>query len=186
MIMLSRNKNMPSSKANLLFHPLRLQIVTALSSHEMTASDLAQAMPEVSLPTLYRHINALVQGGVLKVASETQVRGTTERTFALTARLSLGEEDLHGMKKQDYQQAFMVYLSSLMSAAQRYLNKKSEKEEFNPLADGMDLSLGTLLLTDEEFKQLNRHIVDLMLAAANNQPGAGRKPRTFSYLFIPQ
>ncbi len=177
---------MPSLKANLLFHPIRMQIVTALSNREMTAGELGKAMPDVPQPTLYRHINTLVRGGVVKVASETPVRGTIERTFALRARPSLGEKDLRGMRKQDYQQAFLVYLSGLMSAAQRYLNQKGDKEEFNPLADGMDLSLGTLFLSEEEFKLLNRQILDLVLSAADNKPDTKRKPRTFTYLFIPQ
>ena len=177
---------MPSLKTNLLLHPIRLQIVTALSNQQMTAKELAEIVPRVSLTTLYRHINALVDGGLLQIASETQVRGTVERTYTMAVRPSLNSEDLRGMKKQDYQQAFMIYLSSLMNIAQRYLDRKGEDEEFNPLADGMDLSLGTLNLSDREFQDLNRRIQDLIFSSADNPPGTGRKPRTFTYLFIPQ
>lgn len=177
---------MPSLKTNLLLHPIRLQIVTALSNRQMTAREIARSISAVPLTTLYRHLNSLVKGGVLKITSETQVRGTVERTYALAARPSLSAEDLRGMKKQDYQQAFMIYLSSLMSAAQRYLDHKGDDEEFNPLADGMDLSLGMLYLSDEEFQVLNRRILDTILSAAANSPGEGRKPWTFTYLFIPE
>lgn len=177
---------MPSLKTNLLLHPIRLQIVTALSNRQMTARELADFITRVPLTTLYRHINALVDGGLLQIASETQVRGTVERTYALAVRPSISADDLRGMKKQDYQQAFMIYLSSLMSIAQRYLDRKGDDEEFNPLDDGMELSLGTLNLSDEEFQDLNRRILDVILSSADNPPGAGRKPRTFTYLFIPE
>ncbi len=176
---------MPSLKTTLILHPIRLQIVTALSNRQMTAKELAEIVPKVPLTTLYRHINALVEGGLLKIVSETQVRGTLERTYAMAVRPSLNAEDLKGMKKHDYQQAFIIYLLSLMSIAQRYLDRKGEGEEFNPLADGMDLSLGMLNLSDEEFQDLNRRILDLIIASTSNPPGAGRKPRTFTYLFIP-
>lgn len=181
-----KEKPMPTLKAKLLLHPIRLQIVTALSNQQLTAQDLAKLIPGVPLPTIYRHINALIKGGIVKIISEDRVRGTIERTISLVTRPSLGAEDLRGMKKQDYQQAFMVYLSHLMSATERYLDSKSDEEEFNSLEDGMDLNLGTLFLTDKEFQLLNHRILELVLEAAKNSPGEKRKPRIFSYLFIPQ
>lgn len=177
---------MPSPKADLLLHPIRLQIVTAISTQQMTARELAEAVPDVPQTTLYRHINALVEGGLLKVVSKTQIRGTVERTYAVAALPSLKPEDLQGMTKQDYQQAFLVYLSTLMSAARRYLDSKGEDEVFDPLADGLDLSLGTLHLSDAEFQTMNKRILDVILSASGNQPAPDRKRRMFTYLFIPQ
>jgi DNA-binding transcriptional ArsR family regulator len=177
---------MPSKKADLLLHPIRLQIITAISNQQMTARELGDAIPDVPQTTLYRHINALVDGGVLKIVGETQIRGTVERTYAVAALPSLKPEDLQGMTKQDYQQAFIVYLSTLMSAAQRYLDSKSEQETFNPLADGLDLSLGTLHLSDAEFQAMNKRILDVIMSVSGNQPSPKRKRRLFTYLFIPQ
>jgi DNA-binding transcriptional ArsR family regulator len=177
---------MPSPKADLLLHPIRLQIITAISTQQMTAKELAGVVPNVPQTTLYRHINALVEGGLLKVVSEMQIRGTVERTYALAVLPSLKPEDLQGMTKQDYQQAFLVYLSTLMSAAQRYLDSKSDEDAFNPLADGLDLSLGTLYLSDAEFQAMNKRILEVIMTASGNQPTPARKRRMFSYLFIPQ
>ena len=177
---------MPSKKADLLLHPTRLQIITSISTGQMTARELSQVIPDVPQTTLYRHINALVEGGLLKVVSETQIRGTVERTYAVATLPSLKPEDLQGMTRQDYQQAFLVYLSTLMSAAQRYLDSKSDEETFNPLADGLDLSLGILNLSDAEFQTMNKRILDVILSASGNQPAPDRKRRMFTYLFIPQ
>ena len=177
---------MPSEKANLLLHPIRLQIVTALSNRKMTAREISEAVSGVPLTTLYRHINSLVEGGFLKVVGETKIRGTVERTYALGARPSLKPEDLQGMTKQDYRQAFLIYLASLMASAQRYFDSKGDGEAFNPLADGVDLSLATLHLSDEEFRSLNQRLLEMLMSAGANQPAPGRKPRTFTYLFIPQ
>jgi DNA-binding transcriptional ArsR family regulator len=177
---------MPSQKADLLLHPIRFQIITALSNREMTARELAEAIPDVPLTTLYRHINALVEGGLLQVVGEMQIRGTVEHTYAVAALPSLKSEDLHGMTRQDYQQAFLIYLSTLMSAGRRYLDSKCEKEAFDPLADGVDLSLGLLNLSDEEFSTMNQRILDILMPATKNPPAAGRKSRFFTYLFLPQ
>jgi DNA-binding transcriptional ArsR family regulator len=179
-------KSMPNTKVDLLFHPIRMQLITAISNQQMTAKELAEVLPKIPLTTLYRHINALVEGGVMKIVGETQIRGTVERTYALAAWPSLKPEDLNGMTKQDCQQAFLIYLSSLMSAAQRYLESKGDNEEFNPLVDGVDLSLATLHLSDEEYQDLNRRILEILKPFTDNQPAPARKQRIFTYLFIPQ
>ena len=177
---------MPDSKANLFFHPIRMQIIIALSNQQMTAKELAKTIADVPQTTLYRHINALVKGGILKVVAETQIRGTIERTYAMAGPPSLKPEDLRGMKKPDYEQAFIIYLSTLMNAAQRYFDSKQDDEEFNPLADGVDLSLAQFYLSDKEFRAMNQKILETMLANAKNQPSVERKRRLFTYLFIPQ
>ncbi len=177
---------MASSKANLLLHPIRMQIITAISTQQMTAKELAALIPDVPQTTLYRHLNALVEGGVLKVVAETQIRGTVERTYAMAEYPSLKAEDLRGMTKQEYEKAFIIYLSTLMSAAQRYLDKKREDEEINPIEDGVDLSLGLLYLSEEEFRAINQQILDLLMTNVNNPPSPDRKRRMFTYLFIPQ
>jgi DNA-binding transcriptional ArsR family regulator len=177
---------MPSSKADLLLHPLRLQIITAIASQQKTAKEIAQIIPEVPLTTLYRHINSLLAGGLLKVVGETQVRGTIERTYALAVQPSLNADDLHGMTKQEYQQAFLIYLSSLLGAAEHYLESKEEGGTFNPLDDGVELSLGNLMLSDEEFQRMNQRILEVMIPMTKNPPAPNRKRRFFTYLFIPQ
>ena len=177
---------MPSQKADLLLHPIRFQVITALSSRHMTARELADAIPDAPLTTLYRHINALVEGGLLQVVGEEQIRGTVERTYAVAALPSLKSEDLNGMTRQDYQQAFLIYLSTLMSAGRKYLDSKSENETFDPLKDGVDLSIGTLNLSEEEFRSMNQRILEILIPATSNPPAPGRKPRFFTYLFLPQ
>ena len=74
------------------------------------------------------------------------------------------------MTKQEYQRAFQIYLSSLMGAAQRYLASKGESEAFNPLAEGVELSLGTVHLSDDEFQKVNQRILEILTPLAVNEP----------------
>jgi hypothetical protein len=56
-----------------------------------TPGQIAAGMPDVPQTTLYRHINLLIEGGILQVVRETKVRGTLEREVTLplgTARIS--------------------------------------------------------------------------------------------------
>ena len=173
-----------TSKIELILHPVRLQIVTTMAAQHMTVLDISKIL-DIPHTTLYRHINALVEGGILNVVEETQKRGTVERLYALAAPPSLSAEDLKGMKKRDYEQVFTLFVTTLISDMQRYLDTKPGDEEFDVLADGTDISKVRLFLSDGELKQMNAAITDLMLAAIENQPDAERKPRIFSYQFIP-
>ena len=173
-----------TTKFELILHPVRLQIVTTMAAQQMTAQELSKLLC-IPNTTLYRHINALVDGGILEIVEETQKRGTVEKLYAIAAPPSLSAEDMKGMQKRDYEQAFMMYITTLISDMQRYLDSKPDDTAFDILADGVDLSKVRLLLSDDEFKQLNTQIFDLMLAAVENQPDGKRKPRVFSYMFIP-
>ncbi len=174
-----------SSRADLLLHPIRLRIVTEISGQRATARQLRQALPDLPQTTLYRHLNALLEAGILQVVQETPVRGTVERTYALSAPPSLTAEDLRGMTKEQYQEAFAGYLGTFLADARRYLETKPDGKPIDPIADGVIISKCQVFLSDAEFASVNRRIADLMLAATRRAPGRHRKRRVFSYLFIP-
>jgi len=176
---------MTSKKADLFLHPIRLRIITAISPHRMTAKDIAHTMPEVPLTTLYRNINALVEGGIIRIVEENQIRGTVERVYALSGIPSLTADDLRGMSKEDCQQAFSVYLSTLMSDAKRYLDGKPDNKEINLLQDGVVVSKIELYLTADENRVLNERIQKIIMEAGQNEPSPTRRRHAFSYLVLP-
>jgi DNA-binding transcriptional ArsR family regulator len=173
------------SKAELILHPVRMQIVTTMAAQQMTATEISQII-DIPSTTLYRHINILVEGGILEVVEETQKRGTVEKLYALTAPPSLTSEDLKEMRKKDYEQIFVQFITMLMSDMVRYLDTKSPDTPFDALADGVEVSKVRLLLSDEEYQKMNAAITKLMLKALKNKPHSERKPRIFSFLFIPE
>jgi hypothetical protein len=176
---------MPTSKANLFLHPIRLRIITAISTHRMTAKQIAKAMPDIPLTTLYRNINALAEGGIIQVVEENKVRGTVERVYVLSGIPSLTDEDLGGMSKADCEQAFTTYLSTLMSDARRYLDRKSDGEEIHLIQDGVVVSRIELFLSPEENQVMNERLQKIMLEAGGNEPAPQRKRHVFTYVVIP-
>jgi predicted transcriptional regulator len=176
---------MPSSKADLFLHPIRLRIITAISTHRMTTKDLAKAIPDVPLTTLYRNINALADGGIIQVVEENQIRGTVERVYALTGPPSLTEDDLRGMSKADCEQAFTTYLSTLMSDTRRYLDGKPDGEEIHLIQDGVVVSKIELFLSKEENQAVNEQFQKIMLDAAQNEPAPNRRRHVLTYVVIP-
>jgi DNA-binding transcriptional ArsR family regulator len=176
---------MSSTRFDLLVHPIRIRIITAISADRVTAKDLAKALPDIPQTTLYRHINILVDGGILQVVEEIPQRGTVERVFGFKTPPSLTQEDLIGLSKEEYQQAFTLIMSTLLNDAISYINSVPDEEEIDLLGAGFDFNKIQLNLSDEEYKIVNKKILDIAMAAAVNKPTEDRKRRIFSYLFIP-
>ena len=113
------------TSADLLLHPVRLRIVQAfLGERALTTAELRSELPDIPPASLYRHIALLTDAGVLAVASERRVRGTTERTYILRlAAANIGIKELREMTVDDHRQAFMAFVAGLLSDFDRYLER---------------------------------------------------------------
>lgn len=50
--------------------------------HEHTTKEIAEYLSDVPAPTIYRHINSLIEGGMIQIKEERKVRGSRERVLA--------------------------------------------------------------------------------------------------------
>jgi hypothetical protein len=167
---------------SLVFHPVRMRIITAVSGRLLTTRELLKAIPEIPQATLYRHVRALINGGVLEVVEERKIRGVEERVFKMKAPPSVTRRDLTGKTKAELEQMGMVFVSGLLSDIRRYLHGK---RQVDPFRDGVQLNKVTLHMNDAELAKLNGEVIRLILTAVKKKPAAGRKGRIFSYTIIP-
>jgi hypothetical protein len=167
---------------DLVFHPVRMRIITAVSGRTLNTRELLKAIPEIPQATLYRHVRALIQGGVLEVVEERKIRGVEERIFRMKAPPSVTRRDLQGKTNAELEQMGLVFVSGLLSDIRRYLRGKKKAD---PFRDGVQLNKATLQLSDAELAELNGEVMRLVLAAVKKEPAAGRKARIFSYTIIP-
>lgn len=73
-------------KADALLHPVRMRIVQVpAQGRALTAQQLAEALTEVPQATPYRHLQKLVESGVLIVVDERQRAPETKRLDATVA-----------------------------------------------------------------------------------------------------
>ncbi len=67
-----------------LSNPAIGRIMTIMSDgRNRTTKEIAEILSEIPTPTLYRHINALIEGGMIVVKEERKVRGSRERVLAI-------------------------------------------------------------------------------------------------------
>lgn len=176
---------MENNLFDLMVHPIRLRIVTAMSNDQMTAKDLAEALPDIPQTTLYRHINVLIEGGLIEVVEEIPQRGTVERVLGFKIQPSLAPQDLIGLSKEKLKDTFSLIMYTLLNEALTSLNQFPDDQPIDILGSGFQFSECQLNLSDEEFNQMNQKILALMMEAGNNPPSPERRRRIFSYMFIP-
>ena len=141
MALLSRGNLMSAPKTDLLFHPIRARIIVEISGGRQSAKELAETMPNVPKTTLYRHIRALADGGILEVVEEIPIRGTVERVYALNmAAVDPDPAELDQMTREDYEQAFALYVTGSLADFTRYLDSNGV-EKIDVVADGLKFGL---------------------------------------------
>ncbi|GAA3155869.1 helix-turn-helix domain-containing protein [Planomonospora alba] len=176
-------KTTKTTSVDLLLHPVRLRIIQALlGDRRMTTAALAAELSDVSTATLYRHVAALADAGVLEVTGEQRVRGAVERTYALhLPAAQLDEEELAAMTPGDHRQAFMAFVAGLLAGFDRYL----ERGDTDLRRDGVGYRQTALWLSDEEFAAFVADLRAVFEARAANGPREGRTRRMVTTVLMP-
>lgn len=80
-------------RLRLLSDPLKLRLIQAFAEAEATIGEVAEALGE-PLTKLYRHVDALLEAGLIEVTRTRRKRGTVERHFRAVARRYEVKRDL--------------------------------------------------------------------------------------------
>ena len=110
-------------KADLILHPIRIQILIALSGNQMTSQQLADVLRDIPQATLYRHINRLAEAGIIEVVEERPSRGTIEKVYSVDTRSSVvTAEEVSNTSKEDHMRYFIAFIATLLDDFSRYIH----------------------------------------------------------------
>ncbi len=171
-----------------MLHPVRMRIMMTLAGTQgMTPLQLIELMPEVPQATLYRHINKLTENGLLTVAEERRVRGTTEKVYALntSARTHLTGEDIQNQSREEHMYYFNAFLVTLMEEFSGYLRSTSKVDY---AADGVGYSQVVLYMDEKELMEFSQKMNEALLPFAekkNDDESSTRRKRIFSTVLMP-
>ena len=170
------------TSSELLLHPVRLRIVRAfLPDRELTTTQLRGLLPDVSTPTIYRQVATLADAGVLEVASQRQVRGTTERTYRLPpGAASIGPAEAATWSLEQHRSAFTAFVAGLLADFDRYL----DRGDVDLGRDQVGYRQAALNLTDEELTELLTEIREAV-ARRMSLPAEGRPRRVVTTILMP-
>ncbi|WP_340373431.1 helix-turn-helix domain-containing protein [Peribacillus sp. FSL E2-0218] len=151
------------NKAEVLMHPVRMKISQVLmrnKEHGMTPLEMVKIIEDVPQATLYRHIQAMLDAGIIRVINEKKVKSVSEKYYALNemeATIKAEEwKKASAAKKLDY---VSLYQLSILTQYQNYLKQvKEQKGE----EDGATFSMVELKLAEDHFMQFQTELNELM------------------------
>lgn len=173
------NQKITSTIAN----PVRCRLlIEIMKSQKATAKSLAAQCPDIPQTTMYRSLKRMTEDGILKITSQTPIRGTVEKTYAL----AFNPSDLQTMAGETegtlYMQMFFQYFLTFAELFQ----SACDQPEFTLTKKQSDLSLFQAYLTDKELKRTAKAIAKILKPLQENKPARGRKLRTLGLIVAPE
>ncbi len=163
----------------LLLHPVRIRIVTALRARGvLTTAQLAERMRDVSQATLYRQVATLLEAGVLEVDSEDRSHGPAERRYRLRpdgAKITV--EDARAMSLDDHRRGFTAAMGALIGEFNWYLDQAGA----DPARDRVSYRHMVLWLTEQEMEALQNRVQEAAFELMRRRPAPSSRP----YLVTP-
>jgi len=168
--------------SDLLLHPVRMRILQALfDADPLTTAQLRERIPDIAPATMYRQIAVLAEAGVLEVAEERRVRGTTERSYRVRKEEAVVDPAARAaMSREEHLRAFTTFAASLMGDFDRYL----AHEDADPVSDGVVYRQAAVWLTEEEFDVMIEEIERAVVSRMGNTRD-GRIRRIISLVAVP-
>ena len=95
-------------------------LLEIMKGKEVTAKYLAEQCDDIPQTTLYRNLKRMTADGILKIVNETQIRGTVEKTYALTFEFNDTSALLGENAGAMYMQMFLQYILTRLNRAFQY------------------------------------------------------------------
>ncbi|MDX2971953.1 helix-turn-helix domain-containing protein [Kribbella solani] len=157
------------SVADVVMHPVRLRIIQQLGGRELTTAALRELLPDITPATLYRHVAALVEAGILSVVAERRVRGAVERTLALGERVAqVDQHELQAMSTAQLRDSVLTFLGHFAEDFDRFLAADPELRNLFGIGQTM------LYVNTDDLAQLQADLTELLAPYRAEQPGRQR------------
>jgi len=169
------------SKASLVTHPIRARLILAVMGRDLTTQEMAELLPEIPQTSLYRHVKALAEVGVLKVVGETAIRGTVEKRYAVQfSAVTFSKEDMLDAGHEEYLRLINGVLGGVTDVYQTYLARREPT-----LAEDTLFRVNAANMTDEEFWDFRKQLTDLLSSVQFNEMAPGRRRRVIALIGVP-
>lgn len=166
-----------------LLHPIKIQILKMLATkEELTTHELACNLPDIPQASLYRHLRAMLQDGILEVSQERKVRGTIERSYRLKRNpfdeITARKDQL---TKNELLDLFFSFMIAELSNFADYLGTDEYPIERNHIS----FASNSLYLSDSELKDFASALSAVIKNFSQNEPCPERRLHKFSFSIIP-
>jgi DNA-binding transcriptional ArsR family regulator len=173
---------MTQKKADLILHPVRLQILQTLPEAPLTTQEIADRLPNVPASSIYRHLKKLLESGLIQVAESRPVRGVQEKVYRLSQPPHLSAADMAAASKEDHLRYFTTYVATLLQGFTNYLD---QIDSLDLIRDRTGYTEVTFYSSPGEFDQIQMALNQSLLPHLRNSPREGRVRRKLAVITHP-
>ncbi|MBE1555969.1 helix-turn-helix domain-containing protein [Sporosarcina limicola] len=179
-----------ANKAEVLMHPVRMKISQVLMRNKefgLTPLEMVKIIEDVPQATLYRHIQILLEAGIIRISKEKKVRSVSEKYYVLNEEeMKLSSDEWKEYSTKEKLGYISFYQLSLFTQYQNYLTKLETQA---CTEDKATFSLGDLKLDDNDFEKFQNELKDLLMKYYTNTAKideADTHYRTVAITIIPE
>ena len=177
------SKNLNEKIMECVSNPAKSRLMIEIMRRgKVTAKYLAEKCVDIPQTTLYRYLKRMTDDGLLKIVGETPIRGTVEKTYALTFDPSDPPSVLGQNSGSMYMQMFFQYFLTFAKIFQDYCDTPG----IDIKKDRSGLSLSHVYLTDEELEKVAADMAQILYPLQENKPKPERKLRTVGLIISPE
>jgi DNA-binding transcriptional ArsR family regulator len=164
-------------------HPVRIRIVNAMSGGQaLTTAQLCERLPSASQATVYRHVAALADGGILEIDGEERVGGAVERRYRLRRdRVAIEAGVGKSMSLDEHRRLFTASVAALIAEFEAYL----AREHASPFDDSVSYRQTVRWLDEEELAAVIEGVRQALTGIGASEPSPGRMPYVMSTILFP-
>ncbi|RVT58850.1 helix-turn-helix domain-containing protein [Niallia taxi] len=177
------------NKAEALIHPVRIKISQALirsGENGLTPLEMVKMIKDVPQATVYRHIQVMLDAGIIRIVKEKKVRSVVEKYYVLNAEeAKLKGEDWKNATMEEKLNYFSYYQITLLNQYESYLAKLKDQERTEDLST---FSLAEMKLDEKSFHHFQQELNELIVKYHNSsQTNNDSEPfRTVAITIIPE
>ena len=175
---------MERNKADVILHPVRIRVVQALfGRRRLSPQQLLKAVPGTSIATLYRHLNRMAAACIVAVVETRQVRGTTQRIYALAGERAadIGKAELRRLSREDHLRHFTTFVATLLDDFHGYLRQRRPDIP----SDGTLLRQEAVNLTRRQARNVAESVRKVIAPYLQFPPGGSRRRYLLTTILFP-
>jgi DNA-binding transcriptional ArsR family regulator len=155
--------------------------VFVLQDRQLNAAQIARILGDVPLTTLYRHINLLLDAGIITIAKETRIYGTVEREFKLIESATYLDAERDKPSAEDV----VGLVNALTGIVREGFSRYVQQAPMPPPQGAVSFLVKPLYLTEKEQADLRQYIMELMRSPERWKPAPDRSRRLIGYFAVP-
>jgi len=164
-------------------NPTRAKIFFEIfAKGQATAKHLTEKFPDISQPTIYRHIKALLSANMIKIVGEKPIRGVVEKSYSVNDEAGADiSQTIDNNDGKGYLNLFIQFISGVTAEFAAY----SEEEVIDIIEDVSAFTTAPFYATKDEIYEALTKIGEIVQPLLANEAAGGRRLRNFCTIITP-